>query len=179
MEQNKKGFKETLKDYLYWLMILSVVVFTTISITKDWVKNNPNTGNIFTVPESVETTMDWWIGDLKDKGYWTETMQRRLDAIDEISMVSYQSMENYGLEIKPLAVTTYKVVDDEILPSKIIFSDLLLFEDLGMMFVVFHEMGHAILMLDDITDDCLQGNEDIMWHQGLRTYYKFGYDSYF
>lgn len=179
----KKHF-ESLEFYTYIIIIMILVYKISTMIAKhdmenSMIYNRPDSVEIFSepevteliVPESIMITMNWWIDEMRSLEKWTPKMEERAKSITSIRMLYYKDMELVNGQ-KPLAVTKFHVVDGVLLPYEIVFSYNIMFEELGMVSVIFHELGHAILLLDDITEKPEINMDEIMWYRGSTTYYK-------
>lgn len=156
-----------LKKVLLYITVL-VFVFKSTLVYKKEVDKLKYT---YDVPEKVKFAIKSWVGLLKEKNVWNEEYQRRLDKI-EWKVLSGHLME--GDNSHPLAYTLFKNVGKEKYEAyEIVLSEDIMFESLGTAFVVYHELGHAILGLDDITEKDADFDFQIMWYKGLFTYSVF------
>lgn len=169
--------KESLLNYFRVASLCIILVVSTVVITKEKYKKEfykeiviENT-NI--VSDDINKYVDKWVNTVKSLGMWNETYQKRLDNIKWYT-IPHTFMTHRGNKNNPLAITYFDYQKDgTALPTFIVLSDMVNFDMYGTEYVVFHELGHAILFLDDIRPEDCEHNYQIMWYQGLPTYEKF------
>lgn len=150
-------------------MVIKVCAFTLATMKADYDKSLK-----YDIPNEIKRDVIHWYQMANKFPSWTEAKYQRFLALsNNMYMKPSTNMEimyTANGPVKPLAYTTYKVVNDTILPKEIVFSDKIMFDSYGRRFVVYHELGHAVLLLSDIRKEF---NYQIMWHQGLDSYHKF------
>ncbi|BAV39223.1 hypothetical protein BPT24_098 [Tenacibaculum phage pT24] len=160
-------------------MLVVVIVFR-ISYNTGWYNgknftietvNEMQTRNFnmkYDSPE-VEKDAEIWRQIGIDNGFWNDKYQERYDNIlfyvKESHNMGYSINKN-GDKVYPIAYTTFDVIDGELFPDEIVLSDATYFDSTGRAYVLAHEMGHAILLLDDDYSDFSK----IMWYQSKDNY---------
>lgn len=152
----KKLLKNILDNLLSILLILCAISWT-FNLTKNYYTNKVTEHPL---QESYKNTIKTWIEWNKKYGDWDDVKQRRFDAIESIRIISHEDMRVVGtdsvsgLPIRAVGSTSFKVVDGELLPKDIVLSTMTLYNNSTYRdMVIFHELGHAVLFLDDIYEN--------------------------
>lgn len=156
---------KNLKSIIYNILLVASIVVISVRCYQYYEFSKDDYSEL---PQVHKSYIDAFVRIAKTKGVWNGVMQKRFDAIEEIKLVKNYKMPVTRIdgEIKVHAIgrTRYKIVDGVLLPKNIHISDLTLYDGNLLMITVWHELGHAILFQDDISDDSVYNNQ-IMWYQ--------------
>ncbi len=173
--------------YKRLLITCIIIISFKIGIGRGIFKTNNQLNDLYSIETVVDSNYlklrDLWVDVIKVNKKWDYKKQFRLDKLSnniffkkDISMKPFINID--GKTVTPLAYTVYNYdpVSYIVYPSKIVMSDKVTFDSLGASIILMHELGHGILLLDDVYDNY---NGQIMWFMALRTYSNFSDESYF
>lgn len=163
----------------YRLIIWAYISYILFSIMINTINTNKNKIEYTTIPPQYLETVDIFLkyAEINTSESDYKTILRRYNSLDSIIYRKAEYMP-YSNGKPVLGYVEYKLIDGEVLPSVICFSDKLDFEYYGMVSIVFHELGHALLLLDDVGKNGEVYNDQIMWYSGIASYYKYSINGF-
>ena len=171
----KYNISKKIRFITFTLLICICTYNVSIEYHRNYYKKQLIKNISYTIPTVVQDCIDEWVNKVKDEGLWTDVYQKRLDNIQWVMLRGNYIYDDIQINNTSLGTTYFKFDEDGVnyIPYKIVLNDKILFELYGTKYVVYHELGHAILLLDDIVPATVEHDYQIMWFQGLVTYEKF------
>ncbi len=168
-----KKLKQYLVNNLTLILAIICVVIWTNRLTV--INENHKSTTMYELHPIIQSDIDEWVKYLKLYGKWNDTIQARFNAINKIKLLPHHKMlkigdDDFGHPLRAVGLTVFSEKRGIVLPNRIIFSEQILSNRYMRQLVVFHELGHALLMQDDISVDF---DNQIMWYSVHESYCKF------